>query len=46
MQYIDIVEQFGDDDDVFGATIEHTEMKECETETITPDCYAINSNIR
>lgn len=40
-------EQFGDDDDVFGSTVDHTEMKEYESSTTTtPDCYAINSNIR
>lgn len=41
-----VVEQFADDDEVFGATVEHTEMKECDMETPTPDTYAINSNIR
>ncbi|KAH3853902.1 sodium/potassium/calcium exchanger 4-like [Dreissena polymorpha] len=38
-------EQFGDDDDVFGATVEHTEMKECNS-TISVDHYAKTANIK
>ncbi|XP_052768643.1 sodium/potassium/calcium exchanger 4-like [Mya arenaria] len=40
-------EQFGDDDDVFGSTVEHTELNEVNSASpVTPDIYASTTKFR